>query len=64
MSDVEKARPAPDPLIDEVRARRREVFEDCGRDLDKLAEAIRRIEAEHPEKVVDRRKAPVQRTKR
>ena len=46
----------PDPLIDEVRQRRRDLFEDCGNDLHKLAEAIRRLEAEHPERVVDRRK--------
>ena len=45
-----------DPLIDEVRQRRRELFQDMGGDLKKLTEAIEQIQAEHPEKVVDLRK--------
>ena len=45
-----------DPLIDEVRQRRRELFSDCDNDLDKLRKAIEKLQAEHPEKVVDRRK--------
>ncbi len=44
-----------DPLIDEVRQRRRELFASCGNDLNKLAEAIRQIEAEHPERLWDPR---------
>ncbi len=44
-----------DPLIDEVRSRRRELLAEHGDDLHKFAEAIRRREAEHPDKVVDRR---------
>ncbi len=54
MSD--KREPMSDPLIDEVRQRRRELFQALGGDLDKLGEAIERIQAEHPEKVVDLRK--------
>jgi hypothetical protein len=46
----------PDPLIDEVRQRRRELFAECGYDLNKLFELIRKIQAEHPEKVIDLRK--------
>ena len=53
----------PDPLIDEVRDRRRDLFARYDNDLDKLAEAIRRIEAEHPEKVIDRRAMLNKRTK-
>ena len=42
-----------DPLIDEVRRRRRDLFADCDNDPQKLFEAIRRLQAEHPEKVLD-----------
>jgi hypothetical protein len=45
-----------DPLIDEVRQRRRELLAAHGDDLQRLGEAIRRREAEHPEKMVDRRR--------
>lgn len=46
----------PDPLIDEVRERRRQVFADCDNDLGKLLEAIQRVQAEHPEKIIRRRR--------
>ncbi len=49
--------PYPDPLIDEVRQRRRDLFADCGKDLQKLGEAIRERQARHPDKLVDRRRA-------
>ena len=55
---MSESKPAPrpaDPLIDEVRQRRRELFASCDNDLNKLAEAIRRVEAEHPEKLKDPR---------
>jgi hypothetical protein len=45
-----------DPLVDEVRQRRRELLAQYGNELSQLCEAIRRIEAEHPEKVVDLRR--------
>jgi hypothetical protein len=48
--------PYPDPLIDEVRQRRRKLLAEYGNDLGKLFEAIQKIEAEHPEKVLDPRK--------
>ena len=63
MSEAKPAPSAPDPLIDEVRQRRRDLFEACGRDLAKLAELIRAREREHPNKVSDpRRPAPERRT--
>jgi hypothetical protein len=45
-----------DPLVDEVRQRRRELFAEHGNDLSRLCEAIQKAEAEHPEKVVDFRR--------
>ncbi len=44
-----------DPLIDEVRRRRRDLFADYDNDPQKLFEAIRPLQAEHPEKVIDPR---------
>ena len=38
----------PDPLIDEVRERRRQIWEECGHDFEKLLERIQRLQAEHP----------------
>ena len=46
-----------DPLIDDVRQRRRELLAKHDNDLRKLGEAIQRRQAQHPEKVIDRRKA-------
>ena len=48
--------PYPDPLIDEVRQRRRELFADYDHDLKKLVQAIQQRQAQHPGLVVDRRK--------
>jgi hypothetical protein len=47
----------PDPLIDEVRERRRQIWEECDHDFDKLLERIQGLQAEHPGPIVDRRKA-------
>lgn len=57
---IQKNQPVsqPDPLIDEVRQRRRELFESCGCDLDELAKRIRECEAQHPDKVGDPRTRP------
>ena len=46
-----------DPLIDEVRARRRALLESCGNDLNRLLERIEQLQRQHPEKLVDRRSA-------
>ena len=44
-----------DPLIDEVRQRRRDLLASCGDDLEALAWLIRRREEEHPERMGDPR---------
>ena len=49
-----------DPLIDEVRERRRQLFARCDNDLRKLLAVIQQEQAEHPEKVTDRRKRKIQ----
>ena len=46
----------PDPLIDEVRQRRRELYARYGNDLKKLGEAIQQMQAQHPDQITDRRK--------
>ena len=50
-----------DSLIDEVRERRRKLLEECDYDLRKLFERIQRRQAEHPEKLVNRRKQETER---
>ena len=45
-----------DPLIDEVRERRKLLLARHGDDLARFHEAILALQAEHPEKVIDRRK--------
>jgi hypothetical protein len=45
-----------DPLIDEVRQRRQELYARYGNDLDKVAQAIRELQSQHPEKVFNRAK--------
>jgi len=45
-----------DPLIDEVRQRRRELLAQYDNDLGKLFEAIRKIQSEHLERVRDHRR--------
>ncbi len=54
----------PDPLIDEVRARRRHLLESCGGSLEELFKRARRKQAEHPEKVLKRRGRRSIRTRR
>lgn len=53
----------PDPLIDEVRERRRQLWAEYGNDLDKVYEAIKRLQAQHPEKLADPRKSRKAKTK-
>jgi hypothetical protein len=50
---TDEKQPHRDPLIDEVRQRRRELSARYDNDLQKLYEAIKRRQDEHPEKVVD-----------
>ena len=47
-----------DPLIEDVRQRRRDLLASCGNDLEALAELIRCREAEHPERVAGPRARP------
>jgi hypothetical protein len=44
-----------DPLIDDVRRRRRDLLASCGDDLATLAQLVRQREAEHPGRVADPR---------
>jgi hypothetical protein len=44
-----------DPLIEDVRQRRRDLLASCGNDLEALADLIRRREEEHPDRVADPR---------
>jgi len=46
-----------DPLIEEVRQRRRDLLASCGDDFEALAQLIRHWEAEHPGRVADPRAA-------
>jgi len=43
--------PSEDPLIDEVRRRRADLFTSLGGDLRKLFEAIQQLQRSHPEKI-------------
>ncbi len=45
-----------DPLIDEVRARRKALLESCNNDLHELLRRIDNLQRQHPEKLVHRRK--------
>jgi hypothetical protein len=45
-----------DPLLDEVRQRRRDLYTRYGNDLNKVAQAIRELQSQHPEKVLNRAK--------
>ncbi len=55
MSEIPRAPERPDPLIDEVRARRSAVLAALGNDLERYFAAIRKLEAQHPDKVGDPR---------
>lgn len=44
--------PYQDPLIDEVRERRRTLLDEHDNDLAKLFETIRKMQNEHPEKMI------------
>lgn len=53
------AKPTPrpqlaDPLIDEVRQIREEISRDCGHDLKKLFEELRKIQERHQDRVIRR----------
>ncbi len=50
------AHPLNDPLIDEVRQRRRDLYRSLDNDLKKLLEALRKVQSETPELTVDWRR--------
>lgn len=54
-----KRNPEPygDPLIDEVRQRRKDLLADYDNDLDKYFEALRKMQEDHPEKIMRRKPA-------
>jgi hypothetical protein len=41
-----------DPIVEEVRKARREYFAECGNDMRRMLEDVRRRQAEHPERLV------------
>ncbi len=45
-----------DPLIDEVRERKRRLFAQHGDDLDRLVDAVMKRQEQHPEKIIDHRR--------
>ena len=54
MEPQEAREPYEDPLIDEVRQCRKDLLADYDNDLDKFFEAIRKLQNQHPEKMVKR----------
>ena len=48
--------PYSDPLIDDVRARRRAMLARYGNDLRAFFDAVEQMQATHPERLADRRK--------
>jgi len=61
MEPVQRLEPYDDPLIDEVRQRRKDLLADYDNDLDKFFAALRKMQDEHPEKII---RCPVSRTQR
>ena len=41
-----------DAIVEEIHAIRRRIAEECGNDMHRIAESFRRLEAEHPERLV------------
>ena len=50
---AEASNTASDPLIDEVRAIRREISERFGHDVDRLCDHLQELERQHPERLVE-----------
>jgi hypothetical protein len=48
-----------DPIVEEVRRIRRAYFAQCGNDMHKMFEDLRRRQAEHPERLVSFPSTPV-----
>ena len=58
MSDRPQQTSERDPLIDEVRQRRRNLLARYDNDLRKLLQAIQELQAQHPEQLRDFRRRP------
>ncbi|MGA2259460.1 MAG: hypothetical protein ABSG53_32700 [Thermoguttaceae bacterium] len=41
-----------DEFVEEIHAIRRSLAEECGNDMHRIAEYFRRLEAEHPERLI------------
>ena len=54
MEPERRPEPYEDPLIDEVRQRRKELLAEYDNDLDKFFEALRKTQEQHPEKIMKR----------
>lgn len=42
----------PDPVVEEVRRNGAKIAEECGNDIHRIVERLRREQAEHPERLV------------
>ncbi len=47
-------KPTPDPLIDEIRAIRKEIWDRCGNDLDRHFAELRELQERHGGKIIRR----------
>jgi hypothetical protein len=54
MKPNQEREPYADPLIDEVRQRRQDLLARYDYDLKKFFDAVRKLQAQHPEKIVKR----------
>ena len=48
----ESTRPRTDPLIDEVRAIRKEISDEFGNDVGRLCEHLRQVEKQYADRIV------------
>jgi len=50
-----------DPIVDEVRASRTKIWEECGGDLKLLMNRLRKAQEKHPERVITKKELDRQR---
>lgn len=53
-----------DPLIDEVRAIRRAISEQCANDVDRLCDHLQELERQHPERIAQAARNLIDRARR
>ncbi len=46
--------PYPDPVVDEIRENGARFVEECGGDVHSVAERLRELQTQHPERLVSR----------